>query len=315
MISIVQLEYIVAVDTYKNFVEAAEHCFVTQPTLSMQIKKLEDDLGVIIFNRNRKPVLTTPIGKEIIQQAKIVISEFKQIKEIIQSQKKEIEGELRIGIIPTLSPYLLPLFLGNFIVQYPQIKLYIEESLSENILKKLNDDELDIGIMVAPDDLKGFKKKVLFYEEFFLYFSSNHPLTSNDEVTLEQLDLDEILILQEGHCFRDQIEQFCGTSFQNNPNNHICFESGSLETLKRIVENQLGYTLLPQLATLDMKEDKKAFLKRFKDKKPLREISLVVSRNYIKMSKVEALENTIKSSIPENLLNPVDKHLITWKYE
>ena len=208
--TITQLEYIIAVDTYKNFAEAARHCFVTQPTLSMQIKKIEEELDVLIFDRSKKPVLTTEIGMQIINQARITVQEAYRIKEVIQLQKDEIKGELKIGIIPTLSPYLLPLFVTKFMQKYPEVNLIVEELLSENIIDKLNNDILDVGILVTPINKSSILEIPLFYETFSVYMSTTHPLSEKSNIDFSELDINEMWLLKEGHCFRSQVINICG---------------------------------------------------------------------------------------------------------
>ena len=199
--TITQLEYIIAVDTHKSFAEAARHCFVTQPTLSMQIKKIEEELNVLIFDRSKKPVLTTDIGRMIIDQARITVQEASRIKEVIQNQKDEIKGTLKVGIIPTLSPYLLPLFITNFIQDYPEVNLVVEELLSSQIIEKLSSDMLDVGILVTPLNLKSIIEMPLFYEKFVVYMSSNHPLSEKTRIDFKELDINEMWLLKEGALF------------------------------------------------------------------------------------------------------------------
>ena len=308
----VQLSYIIAVDTHKSFARAAEACFVTQPTLSMQIRKLEEEMGVILFDRSKKPVMTTQMGNKIIEQAKVVLKEMEQINVLIDSQKEEVSGELRLGIIPTISPYLLPLFLANFSEAYPKVQLVIEELLSDEILQKLDQDLLDIGILVAPESIKPHRKRTLYYEEFYLYFSSQHPLTTQDEIALDELNLEEMWLLKEGHCFRDQIVNLCGG--EATPTHlPIKFETGSLETVKRMVEHNFGFTLIPHLATQDILPENLKYLRRFKHQKPLREVSLVSARNFLKARLIDALEQIIKQRLDPLLLTPEAGTVVSWR--
>ena len=174
-----QMEYLIAVDNYRNFADAAKHCFVTQPTLSMQIKKVEEEFNVLMFDRSKKPVLTTDIGRQIIHQARIAVLEANRIKEIIQNQRGNITGELRIGVIPTVCPYLLPLFISKFMQKYPEVDLIIDEMISENIISKLNQDLLDAAMFVTPLNESSIIEVTLFYEKFLLYISDEHPLTKS----------------------------------------------------------------------------------------------------------------------------------------
>lgn len=309
--TITQLEYIISVDTYKSFAKAAKHCYVTQPTLSMQIKKVEEELNVLIFDRSKKPVLTTEIGVQIVKQARITLQEAYRIKEVIQNQKDEIKGELRIGIIPTLSPYLLPLFITKFIKKYPDVNLVINELMSEKIISNLGNDMLDVGILVTPINNTSIVELPLFYEKFMVYMSTNHPLSSQSEINFKDLDVNEMWLLKEGHCFRNQAMNICGEgAFKGN--NQLRFESGSLETLRRIVEKQYGYTLLPELATLDLNEEHKKYIKTFDKTEPVREVSLIIHRSYMKRKLIDLLKAEILDNIPELLKDPKRGKLINW---
>ena len=310
--TITQLEYIIAVDTYKGFGEAAKNCFVTQPTLSMQIKKLEEDLGVIVFDRSKKPVLTTDIGRRIIEQAKVGLKELKRVNEIIEYEKGRFSGTLRIGIIPTLSPYLVPRFATFFVKKYPNVHLIIEELVSNDILKKLQNDLLDVGIMVAKENTTGLVKVPLFYEEFLLYFSTDHRLSRFSEIPMDELDPNEMWLLKEGHCFRDQIQSFCGEQFFNQSNRTLEFESGSLETLKKIVDQEFGYTLLPELATLELNGYQHKNLRRFKENKPVREVSFILHRSFLKEKLINALKKEIQKRLPPELLERTRGQIVPW---
>lgn len=311
--TITQLEYVIAVDTYKSFARAAESCFVTQPTLSMQIKKLEEELSVMLFDRSKKPVLTTEIGRLIVNQARKTVQEAARIKEVIQNEKDEIKGELRVGIIPTLSPYLLPLFVTNFLEQYKEVQLHVEELVSEQIIKKLNNDLIDVGILVTPLHMNGIIEIPLFYETFVVYVSTEHPLSQEEKLNFDDLDLTEMWLLREGHCFRSQAVNICGEDLTPQ-DARFKFESGSLETLKRIVEKQYGYTLLPELATLDLAEDQyEKYVRRFNNPQPVREVSLILHRGYMKRKLVDLLKASILESVPDILKNENRGKLIEWR--
>ncbi len=310
--TITQLEYLVAVDTYKNFAEAAKHCFVTQPTLSMQIKKVEEELNILVFDRSKKPVLTTDIGQLIIRQARITIKEANRIREIISNQKGEISGTLRIGIIPTLSPYLLPLFITDFIKKYPDVSLIVEELLSDQIIKKLDSDLLDVGILVTPLEEKSLIEVPLFYEAFVVYMSTSHPFNERDQIDFSDLNINEMWLLKEGHCFRSQMINICGEQ-NNNSRSQLRFESGSLETLKRIVEMQYGYTLLPELALRGLANEKREkYVRHFKEPKPVREVSIVVHRSFMKQKLIELLQQEILSVITYKMQKNNQGKLIKW---
>ncbi|MDX5418644.1 MAG: LysR substrate-binding domain-containing protein [Hymenobacteraceae bacterium] len=303
--TLIQLEYLLAVDTHRHFATAAEHCFVTQPTLSMQLQKLEEELGVQLFDRSRVPVRPTEIGKEVIAQARIVAAESKKISEIVQNQKKELSGELRIGVIPTLAPYLIPLFVTSFMEKYPEVRLVVQELLTEEIVQKLGHELLDVGLLVTPLENKNIKELPLFYERFVTYINPSHPLAKSKSIAPEQLDMEGLWVLNEGHCFRSQVLNICnrGGSTASATAGHFDYKSGSLETLKRIVETQRGLTLLPELSVLDMPKDKQALVKAFQDPQPQREVSLVVHRSFLKKKLIEALQKEIIGTIPEPIRN------------
>ena len=302
--TLVQLEYLLAVDTHRHFSTAAEHCFVTQPTLSMQLQKLEEELGVQLFDRSRVPVRPTEIGKEIIAQARIVIAESKKIQEIVQGQKTELSGELKIGVIPTLAPYLIPLFITSFLQKHPHVQVVVQELLTNEIVDKLKHELLDVGLLVTPLEDKSIKEIPLFYEAFVSYINPKHPLAKYKSIKPAQLDMDELWVLNEGHCFRSQVLNICnrggGTASQHS---NLDYKSGSLETLKRIVETQHGLTLLPELSVLEMPEQKRQLVHVFQEPQPLREVSLVVHRSFLKKKLIEALQHEIIAAVPEEIRN------------
>ncbi len=213
--TITQLKYVLAVAEYKNFTLAAEKCFVTQPTLSMQIQKIEEELNIFIFDRSKKPIQLTDIGEKIVDQAKTIVNEADRIQDIVEQQKGFIGGEFRLGIIPTIMPTLLPMFLNNFIKKYPKVKLIIEELNTEEIITKLNNGHLDAAIASTPLMEEKIKEVVLYFEPFVAYIPEGHRDFHKEEIEVSDLNLDEILLLQDGHCFRDGILNLC----KNNPNN------------------------------------------------------------------------------------------------
>lgn len=290
--TITQLQYVLAVAEHKNFTLAAEKCFVTQPTLSMQIQKVEEELGVQIFDRTKKPIQLTEIGHKIVNQAKNIVNEADRIQDIVHQQKGFIGGEFRLGIIPTIMPTLLPMFLNNFIKKYPKVKLIIEELHTEDIIFKLNNGHLDAAIAATPLNEEKIKEIVLYFEPFVAYIPENHGIYSKKEIEISDLNLDEILLLQDGHCFRDSILNLC-KSDKNLENNHFKIESGSFETLIKLADEGLGTTLLPYLHTLDLKEKDQAKLRHFTEPKPAREVSLIYPKNELKIHIIDALRATI----------------------
>lgn len=302
-ITLTQLSYIAAVSRTRNFGLAAKACFVSQPTLSMQIQKLEEDLGVILFDRSKKPVEPTVIGQKIVAQAQIVLQEVSRIEELIKAEKGEISGDFKLGIIPTLAPYLLPLFLEKFTTNYPGVNLIVEELQTQQIIQKLNEDRIDAGILVTPLNCRGIIERPVFHEPFLVFLSPNHPLLGLSGVSDKDLSLDDLWLLNEGHCFRDQAIEICKkTRGKNVKRKNLVFESGNLETLKRLVDKKFGYTLLPALAILGMPAtEQKKKVRFFKSPVPSREVSIVYSRSYLKKSIIEALYKEVASSLPKDL--------------
>ncbi|HIP36099.1 MAG TPA: hydrogen peroxide-inducible genes activator [Crocinitomix sp.] len=311
MITLQQLEYIVAVDKYRHFVTASEHCFVTQPTLSMQIKKLEDRLNVVIFDRSKQPIVPTIIGAKIIEQAKEVLYQSRKINEIIKDEENSISGDLSIGIIPSLAPYLLPKFIGNFSKKYPQLNISINEMLSEDIINTLKNDEIDVGLLVTPLNEKGIFETPLFYEEILLYVNPNHPFAKAKEVFTYEIATEKLWLMSEGNCFRTQVINLCDYSSKLEESKHFKFESGSLETIVNIVNYEGGYTLLPELATIDV--SKKGIVKSFANIKPLREVGMVTSRTNVKSKILELFAEEIKTSVPQNLLDANNGKIVYWR--
>jgi len=290
--TITQLQYVLAVAEHKNFTLAAEKCFVTQPTLSMQIQKIEEELGIQIFDRSKKPIQLTDIGQKIVAQAKNIVNEADRIQDIVDLQKGFIGGEFRLGIIPTIMPTLLPMFLNNFIKKYPKVKLIIEELNTAEIIIKLKNGHLDAAIAATPLEDEKIKEIVLYYEPFMAYIPENNPKFDKKEIEVNDLNVDEILLLQDGHCFRDGILNLCKNTSQNGENK-FQIESGSFETLIKLANEGLGITLLPYLHTLDLKEADKLKLKHFVEPKPAREVSLIFPKNELKIHIIDALRQTI----------------------
>lgn len=295
--TITQLQYVLAVAEHKNFTVAAEKCFVTQPTLSMQIQKVEEELGILIFDRSKKPIQLTEIGLKIVNQSKNIVNEANRIQDIVDQQKGFIGGEFRIGIIPTIMPTLLPMFLKNFIKKYPKVNLIIEELNTEEIIIKLKNGHLDAAIAATPLEEEKIKEVVLFYEPFVAYIPESHAVFEKKEIDVSDLNLDEILLLQDGHCFRDGILNLCKNNQGGTDHFNFHIESGSFETLIKLADEGLGTTLLPYLHTLDLNEKDKAKLRQFKDPKPAREVSLIYPKNELKIHIIDALRNVISGVV------------------
>lgn len=290
--TITQLHYVLAVAEHQNFTKAAQKVFVTQPTLSMQIQKLEDELDVLIFDRSKKPIELTETGKKIVQQARNIVNESDRIKDIVDQQKGFVGGLFRLGVIPTVMPTLLPMFLNTFIKKYPKVKLKIEELHTEAIIEKLEDGHLDAAIAATPLELPNIKEQVLYYEPFMAYIPPGHRLTPGKKIAVNDLELDDLLLLEDGHCFRDGILNLCkatGTFSEER----FQLETGSFETMIKLANEGLGMTLLPYLHTLEINDSERKNIRMFEDPVPAREVSLIFNKSELKMQIIEALRSTI----------------------
>ena len=293
--TLTQLSYALAVAKYRNFTIAAEHCFVTQPTLSMQIQKLEDELDTQIFNRSKKPIQLTEIGSKIIEQAKIIVDESTRINDIVDQQKGFIGGDFKLGIIPTIMPTLLPLFLKTFIKKYPKVNLKIEELTTEDIISKLSEGLIDVAIAATPLENDNIKERVLYYEPFVGFVPKEHRLHQLSSLSVDSLNIDDMLLLEDGHCFKESVINLCGAI--KNKNQRFQLHSGSFNTLIKLSKEGLGMTLLPYLQTLDLAENDKVFLKEFNAPVPAREVSIIFHKSHLKIQLIEALKEVIDSII------------------
>jgi LysR family hydrogen peroxide-inducible transcriptional activator len=294
-----QLEYVIALDEYRHYVRSAEHCFVSQPNLTMQVKKLEEEIGVKIFDRDKKPLQPTEIGKKVIIRARQILRESKQLKEFVNHERESMEGDFTIGIIPTLAPYLLPRFLPLFMKENPLVHLKIQELQTGQIISQLENGIIDIGFLVTPINETSIREIPLFYEPFLLYLPEKHRFLDEKLMLADDLDPSEVLVLAEGHCFREQALSICKDA---NYGSSIGFDyqSGSIEALKNLVQNGVGYTLVPELSVVN--ELNSPHVKRFTKPEPVREVSIVVHNSYIKESVIQRLKDTVQKVIPERFL-------------
>jgi len=298
--TLVQLEYIVALDALKHFAKAAAHCHITQPSLSMQVQKLEEELGVQIFIRTN-PVTTTETGQIVIDQSKRILAEARMMQQLIQQEKNIVAGTLKIGIIPTLAPYLLPQFLQAFIKQYPQVRLSIHELTTENIVRQLKNGSLDAGIMATPLNTAELKEEFLFNEEFVAYVSRKEKLFYKKYLLPDDINVHSMWLLEEGHCLRNQVMNLCALQKDASIEKHFDYAAGSIETLKHFVDKNGGITLLPELATYNMNSTKKNMLRYFKSPAPVREISLVTLKTFTKTRLIHILKQSIMESLPPQM--------------
>ena len=307
--TLVQLEYIVALDTYRSFGLAAEKCFVTQPTMSMQVQKLEDELGVKLFDRSKQPITPTEIGIEILEQSRNILKESYKLKELISNQKSIVSGELRIGIIPTMAPYLMPKVISAFMEKYPDVQLVIWEYMTDQIIHELKNGLLDCGILSTPLEDKSLQESPLFYESFVAYLSKSSQLINKKNLHASDINLDELWLLNEGHCMRNQILNICKRK-KSDDLKPFEYNTDSVETLKRMVEMNKGITLLPELSISDFSVKQLDRVRYFKSPEPTREISIVTHRNYLKRKLILALEKEILDAIPKRMRNKKKKEIL-----
>jgi LysR family transcriptional regulator, hydrogen peroxide-inducible genes activator len=310
--TLTQLEYIVALDTHRHFVLASDKCFVTQPTLSMQIQKLEEELGVKIFDRTKQPVMPTDIGVSLIAQARVILREAQMVKQLISDQQDALTGELRIGIIPTLAPYVLPPLYKSMREKYPQLNLAIKETITEEVIHELKNNRLDCGIVVTPLKDASIKEDVLFYEELFVYVSKKNSLVDKKYVLANEIDPNKLWLLEEGHCFRSQILNLC--ELRKSSDFHFQYETGSIETLKRMVDKSDGMTILPELAVMEFTTAQRKLVKRLKEPSPAREVSLVTHRDHIKTRLIKTLKEEILGIVPKQMQKLSNKKVVEITY-
>ncbi len=310
--TITQLKYVLAVAQYQNFTKAANKVFVTQPTLSMQIQKLEDELDVQIFDRSKKPIELTETGKKIVKQAHNIVNESDRIQDIVDQEKGFIGGEFKIGVIPTVMPTLLPMFLMNFVNKYPKVKLRIEEMTTENIINGLADGSIDAAIAATPLEQEMIVERPLYYEPFVCYDPKNASMPKG-KMKVEEIDVDRLLLLEDGHCFKDNVLNLCSSS-KRTDSERFTLESGSFETMIKLSDEGLGMTLLPYLNTLDLSPKKTENLRYFEEPSPAREISLIFHKSELKMQIIDALQGVISGVIKGaiafsnvNIISPLAK--------
>ena len=312
--TLVQLEYIVAVDTHRSFVAAAESCHVTQPTLSMQIQKLEDALGIKIFDRSRQPVVPTEVGTKIIRQARVVLMESKKIQEILQEDKGEIEGELRVGVIPTVAPYLLPDVITQFLIKYPKIQLQIWEYTTERITQELKSGNLDCGILSTPLLDNSLVETPIFYETFVAYVSPKSILYQKKLLNPDDISNDKLWLLNEGHCMRGQVLNICNYKHNQSATGTFEYNTGSVETLKRMVDINSGITILPELSIINYDEDQMSNVRYFRSPEPVREISVVTTQNFVKKQAVNTLIQETLNVIPERFKSKKKREVVGFEF-
>ncbi|ULQ56560.1 LysR substrate-binding domain-containing protein [Flavihumibacter rivuli] len=308
--TIVQLEYILAVDEHRHFATAAASCFVTQPTLSMQIQKLEEELGIKLFDRSRQPVVPTAIGEVLLVHARRIINEVKQLEDVVKEKQGLIHGELKLGIIPTLAPYLLPLFLQSFLDKYPDVQLKVKEMTTDSLVEALHKGHLDMGLIVTPLQHNSIREYPMFYEEMVAYVSKKNAAYKKTYMLAKDIDVHDLWLLEEGHCFRSQMLNLCELQKAHKDLLLFEYEAGSLETLKRMVEMNRGITILPELATLDLTSSQQKLIRHFRSPSPMREVSLVTTKTFVKQKLLQTIREEILASLPDKLRKNKPRNII-----
>lgn len=295
-----QLEYIIAVDRFRHFTKAAEHCRVTQPTLSAMIQKLEEELDTRIFDRNQQPVCPTPIGLLIIKQAREVLVQVNRIKNIIEEEKHSMNGTFTLGILPTIAPYLLPRFFPQLAKKYPQLDFRVVEMKTSDIKKALPEGSIDAGILAQLPDLGDFNRQHLFYEKYFAYVNRNSPLFQREIIRTSDLSNELLWMLDEGHCFRDQLVKFC--QLKSARASQLTYQLGSIETFMRMVENGKGMTFIPELAVTQLSDSQQELVRPFAIPTPTRQIVMLTAKDYIRHTLIDTLTAEIQASVPREML-------------
>ena len=292
--TITQLKYTLAVAEHGNFTTASEKCFVTQPTLSMQVQKLEEELGVTIFNRSTKPLQVTEVGEKVLNQARKIIEESTRMNDVISEEKGIIGGTLKVGIIPTVTSTLLPLFLNIFTKKHKNVDLKIEEFNTETIVQKLEDNSIDCAIAATPLSNDKVIERPLYYEPFVAYVPKHHSLSGNKYLEIDDLTNGDLLILQDGHCFRNQVLNLCSLE---DLNKQYELKSGSFETLINLSNNGPWMTIIPYLHSNNLSPKNIENVIPFQDPAPAREISMIYSKSQLKLPVINALMSNISSVI------------------
>lgn len=295
-----QMEYIVAVYRLRHFGKAAEQCKVTQPTLSSMIQKLEEELGVKIFDRTTQPIEPTPCGKRVIEQAWRVLIRARKIKDIVAEEKQSLAGTFRIGILPTIAPYLLPRFLPHLIGKYPETDIRIVEMKTDEIKKALSHGEIDAAILVSLDNMEHFVRTTLFYEQFIAYVADGNALSGNRTIRTADLNNEFLWLLDEGHCFRDQLVKFCG--LKSARESKTMYSLGSIETFMRMVESGKGITFIPELALLQLSDTQRRLVRPFAIPIPTREVVVMTTKTFVRHSLLDKIIDMIRQSVPEEML-------------
>jgi LysR family hydrogen peroxide-inducible transcriptional activator len=299
-----QLEYIIAVDNFRHFAKAADACCVTQPTLSIMIQKLEEELNVKIFDRTKHPIAPTPIGEQIIEQARISLKHLRLVKEVAENEQNMVKGRFRLGIIPTIASYLVPALLRKQPVEYSQVALILKESTTGNLIRDIMNGTLDGGVLASPLHHDGLSEFPVYYEKFYAYVSPHDEAYKEKEIDLNLIDINNVWLLEDEHCLRGQIERLCKMKKESTGDTAVKYESGSIDTLIRVVDYNPGITIIPEMHAMGLSEEKQQNLRPFKNQTAVREVSVVVSTDYVRKALLNAVISIIKNSVPESMQNP-----------
>ena len=296
-----QLEYILAVARYGHFGRAAEACNVTQPTLSAMIGKLEEEIGAKLFDRNRQPICPTPVGERVVQQAREVLEQANSIKDIVLEEKQSLGGVFRVGILPTIAPYLLPRFFPQMMKKYPTLDIRVREMKTYQIKDALLQGDIDAGILATIEGLEEYEQTTLFYEKYIGYVSREDALFKKEMIrTADVAASRELWLLDEGHCFRDQMVRFC--QMKSSQTSQLAYNLGSMETFMRLVESGMGITFIPELAEMQLSEPQKELVRPFAIPVPTRELILITNKNFIRQTLLETVVKEIQASVPKSML-------------
>ena len=296
-----QLEYILAVERYRHFGRAAEACNVTQPTLSAMIGKLEEELNAKLLDRNRQPICPTPVGEQVLRQAKEVLAQADSIKDIVEEEKHSLNGTFRVGILPTIAPYLLPRFFPQLMKKYPTLDIRVREMKTHEIKEALLQGDIDAGILAQIEGLEEYEQTHLFYEKYEGYVSREDALFAKETLrTSDVASSRDLWLLDEGHCFRDQMVRFC--QMKSSQTSQLAYNLGSMETFMRMVESGKGITFIPELAVMQLSGEQKELVRPFAIPVPTRQLILITNRNFIRQTLLDVIVKEIQASVPKEML-------------
>lgn len=299
--TIQQLEYILAVDQFRHFARAAEHCRVTQPTLSAMLQKLEEELDVKLFDRSVQPVCPTVIGEKVIAQARVIIAQASQVREIISEERQSLTGTFRLAVLPTIAPYLLPRFFPQLMERHPELDIRMTEMKTQDIQQALHAGDMDAAIIASKTEDSYLTEDTLFYEQFYGYISRKEHLFKHELIRTSDITGERLWLLDEGHCFRDQLVRFC--QMEAVKVNQVAYHLGSMETFMRMVESGKGITFIPELAVAQLTEEQRELVRPFAIPRPTRQIVLATSKDFVRHSLLRVLKEEIQAAVPKEMLS------------